>query len=281
MEAKSEIKREKKLRTNRSRKNRAKLGDVTAIKPNINKWSDIDGALQENILALLCFGDNDAVEKIISSVPTELLNNDVYRTIADRAIAYFREYDKSPGDHLPDLLEEFLDSPKRSDVRMYTDALHDIHDLSANINAAFVLDNLQDFVRQQSLRQSITFAAEELKKGHLDSAERTMIECAQAHQSDSRLLTPIRSVQELMQAEIPPMQEIFDPILQFPAVLLLLGARGSCKTLLAMSMALAAASGKDLFNWRSAKNAACCFLISRCSSVSANNASRCYRSPSG
>ena len=238
----------------------AKHKDVTEIKPGLGKWRDIDGALQENILSLLCFGENDSVEKIISSVPTELFNNDVYRTIADRAIVYFKEYDKSPADHLPDLLEEFLDSPKRSDVRMYTDALHDIQSLSEGINAAFVLDSLQKFVRQQSLRQSITFAAEELKKGHLDSAERILLESGQAHQVSSELLTPIRSVQELMAAKIPPMQEIFDPVLQFPAVLLLLGSRGSCKTLLAMSMALAAASGKDLFNWRSAKQCRVLFL---------------------
>ena len=104
------------------------------------------------------------LKKIISSVPTDLFNNQVYRTVAERAIVYFKEYGKAPGDHLPDLLEEFLDSPKRSDVRMYTDALHDIHGLSEGINAAFVLDCLQEFVRQQSLRQSITFAAEGSEK---------------------------------------------------------------------------------------------------------------------
>ena len=223
-----------------------------------NKQGSLGGALQENILTLLCF-DTEACPIIIAAVDTDLFDNHVYRTIADRAISYFKKYDKAPGDHLPDLVDDFL-AGGGANERMYTDALHDLHDLSQNINAEFVLDSLQEFVFQQKLRQSIVFAAEELKKGHLDSAQRILFECGQAHQSGSRLLAPIRSVQELMTAKIPPMQEIFDPILQYPAVLLLLGSRGSCKSLLAMSMALAAASGKDIFNWRSAKKCRVLFL---------------------
>ena len=231
----------------------------TRTRVQFNKWPNIDGALQENILTLLCCGNNSEVEKIISSVPTELFGNDVYRTIAERAIVYFKKYGKAPTDHLPDLCEDLCSGNGASD-RMFRDALHEVGDLSKSINPEYVLDSLQEFVRQQSYRQSITFAAEQLKKGHLDSVERILLECGQAHQVSSKLLTPIRSAQELMAAKIPPMQEIFDPVLQFPAVLLILGSRGSCKTLLAMSMALAAASGKDLFNWRSAKKCRVLFL---------------------
>ena len=213
------------------------------------KWRNIDGALQENILTLLCCGDNDSVEQIIATVPTELFDNEVYRIIAERAIVYFKKYGKAPTDHLSDLVEDLRTGDGASD-RMFTDALHEINDFSKGINAAFVLDCLQEFVLEQSLRQSITFAAEQVKKGHLDSAQRILFKCGQAHQVSSNLLAPIRSVQDLMQAEIPSLQEIFYPVLQSPAILLLLGSRGSFKTLLAMAMALAAASGKDLFNWR-------------------------------
>ena len=252
------LKPSERLPTDRGKKSRARLKSIST-NPGINKWRDIDGALQENILALLCFGENDSVEQIIASVPTELFHSEVYRKIAERAVVYFKEYDKAPADHLPDLCEDLCSGNGASD-RMFTDALHDIGYLSKGINAEYVLDSLQKFVRQQSYRQSITFAAEELKKGHLDSVERILLECGQAHQVSSELLTPIRSMQELMKAEIPPMQEIFDPVLQYPAVLLLLGSRGSCKTLLAMSMALAAASGRDLFNWRCDKKCRVLFL---------------------
>ena len=225
----------------------------------IHKGRKIDGALQENILTLLCCGDNSEVEQIIARVPTELFGNEVYRVLADRAIAYFKKYDKAPADHLPDVVADFLTSGGVQ-ARQYTDLLHDIHASSKGINGEFVLDALQEFVLQQSLRQSITFAAEELKKGHLDSAQRTMLECGQAHQVSSIPLTPIRTVQNLMNAEIPALQEIFYPVLQSPAIMLLLGSRGSFKTHFAMAMALAAASGKDLFTWRCDKKCRVLFL---------------------
>jgi replicative DNA helicase len=137
-----------------------------------NKFS---GALQENILTLLCF-DSEACPIIIAAVDTSLFESGVYRTIADRSIAYFRKYKKAPADHLPDLIEDFLSSKKKSQVRMYTEALHDLRDLSDGINRKFVLDEIAKFVRQQSLRQSITIAAEELQQGNLDTAERHLLE---------------------------------------------------------------------------------------------------------
>lgn len=139
---------------------------------NVQKFS---GALQENILTLLCF-DTDACPIIIAAVDISLFESVVYRTIAERSIKYFRKYKKAPAEHLPDLVEEFLNSPKRSEIRLYTEALHDLHDLSEGINKKFVLDELQQFVRQQSLRQSITFAAEELQRGRLDSAEKELLQ---------------------------------------------------------------------------------------------------------
>lgn len=137
-----------------------------------NKFS---GALQENILTLLCF-DTQACPVIIAAVDTSLFESGVYRTIADRSIAYFRKYKKAPSDHLPDLLEGLLDSKKRSQARMYAEALHDLKDLSGDINRKFVLDELHKFVRQQSLRQSITIAAEQLQQGNLDAAERELLD---------------------------------------------------------------------------------------------------------
>ena len=137
-----------------------------------NKFS---GALQENILTLLCF-DTEACPIILASVDTSLFESGVYRTIADRSIEYFRKYKKAPGDHLPDLIEDFLSSKKRSQARMYSDALHDLRDLSEGINRKFVLDEIHKFVRQQSLRQSITIAAEQLQQGNSDAAERELLE---------------------------------------------------------------------------------------------------------
>lgn len=133
------------------------------------------GALQENILTLLCF-DKEACPIIIAAVDTSLFESAVYRNIADQAIQYFRKYKEAAGEHLPDLLEEFLQSPKRSQVRMYSEALHDLYSTSKSINRKYILDELGRFIRQQSLRQSITSAAEELQAGDDVAAERLLLE---------------------------------------------------------------------------------------------------------
>ena len=133
------------------------------------------GALQENILALLCF-DTEACPIIIAAVDTALFESEVYRNIADKAIAYFRKYKKAPADHLPDLLEDRLTSKKRASVQMYSDALHDLHSLSDNLNRKYILDELGRFVKRQSLTVSITQAAEELQAGHEDKAERLLLD---------------------------------------------------------------------------------------------------------
>lgn len=137
--------------------------------------SKFTGALQENILTLLCF-DAEACPLIISAVDTALFESQIYRNIADRAIAYFRKYKKAAGDHLPDLLEEFLQSTKRAEVRLYTDALNDLFRTNDGINRKYILDELGRFVKQQSLRQSITLAAEELQAGNADTAERILLD---------------------------------------------------------------------------------------------------------
>lgn len=137
--------------------------------------SKFTGALQENILTLLCF-DAEACPIIIAAVDTALFESEVYRNIADRAIRYFRKYKKAAGDHLPDLLEDFLQSHKRSVVRLYSEALQDMYSISKSINRKYILDELGCFVKQQSLRQSITSAAEELQAGHEDVAERVLLE---------------------------------------------------------------------------------------------------------
>ena len=133
-------------------------------------WKKVTGALQENILTLLCF-DAEACPLIIAAVDTALFESQIYRNIADRAIAYFRKYKTAAGDHLPDLLEEFLQSPKRAEVRLYTDAINDLFRTHDGINREYILGELQAFVRDQSLRQSITLAAEELQAGNVDIAE--------------------------------------------------------------------------------------------------------------
>lgn len=135
----------------------------------------LSGALQENILTLLCF-DDEACPIIIAAIETSLFESAVYRHVAETAIAYFRKYKEAAAEHLPDLLEDKLASGKRAEARMYEETLNDIYSTKDDLNRKYVLDQLQAFVRQQSIRLSIIKAADELQQGDLDRAERTITE---------------------------------------------------------------------------------------------------------
>lgn len=195
-------------------------------------FKKIDGSLQENILTLLCF-DTESCDKIISQVPVLLFDCEHYRTIAERAIKYYRKYGKAAGDHLPDLFEDFLSTSKRSKDRLYQALLHDLHDLSKSINRKFVLDELQKFVRQQYLRQTITTAAEEIQKGNVAG---TIMQLTKGLERAGRPQTQgisagLLSDEELRRRKDPPVIDAAYPIIQFPGITFLSGSFASAKTL--------------------------------------------------
>lgn len=134
----------------------------------------LSGALQENVLTLLAF-DDEAIPTLIAAVEPELFESAIYRDVADKAIAYYRKYKKAPAEHLPDMLEDKLNS-KRAEAKLYSELLNDLYTYKDNVNRKYVLDTLQDFVRQQSIRRSIIQAADELQSGRLDAAERIITE---------------------------------------------------------------------------------------------------------
>ena len=137
--------------------------------------TNLSGALQENVLTLLCF-DDSSCPHILAAVDVSLFESAVYQRIAERAFEYYRQYQKAPGDHLPDILEDVLSSKKKREVELYERTLQDIYRLHETINSEYVLGELDKFVRQQSLRKSITKAAGEIQSGDIDAAEKTINE---------------------------------------------------------------------------------------------------------
>jgi len=201
----------------------------------------VTGALQENILTLLCF-DTEACPPIIAAVDTELFESKIYRNIADRAITYFRKYKSAAGDHLPDLLEEFLQSTKRAEVRLYTDALNDLFRTHDGINREYILDELQAFVRQQSLRQSITLAAEELQAGNVDKAESVL-----AKGLDSIGRPALGALTVRCSADIEPrnLSPLWPDVLYLRKVSLCAGDPGLGKSMMTCDVAARVSCGSD------------------------------------
>lgn len=223
---------------------------VPVLQANSSFINRITGALQENILTALCF-DTEAIPTILAVIDSGMFESAVYRNIADQAIAYYQKYRKAAGDHLPDLLEQHITSGKRSETRLYSDALRELFFLKDGVNRQFVLDSLHKFARHQSLRQSITIAAEELQRGDTDRSIAELTRgLERARQGHSSGQTPgLLTDYELRKLEVPPIVDAIYPIVQFPGVTFISGAFGSAKTFFALKCAMAMASGRDFFNY--------------------------------
>ena len=127
----------------------------------------IDGALQENILTLVCF-DDEAAPFIVNSVDVGLFESDIYKDIAQQAIEYYHQFKEAPKDHLPDLLEEKLDPDKderRADL--YKKIIVNLYEFKENINRKYVLSKVEQFVRQQRLKGAVVDAVNSIKNGDL------------------------------------------------------------------------------------------------------------------
>lgn len=108
------------------------------------------GALQENVLVLLAY---DTVRApIIRGIIDPSLYGGPYRHLALRIYEYLDRFKKPPGDHLPDILGDKLESKNAREAQLYTEIVESIYIAQKNINAEYVMSQVGVFVRRQSLR---------------------------------------------------------------------------------------------------------------------------------
>ena len=116
--------------------------------------------LSENVLTLLCF--NDECGKIIASqIPPELFEGD-YRVIAERAVDYWRTYQKAPRDHTADLVADIMDDPNNKRAPTFRRVIAAMMDLATTINTVYVMDTLTTFIQMQKFKAAILSSAEKL-----------------------------------------------------------------------------------------------------------------------
>lgn len=126
----------------------------------------LDRYLQQNLLCLLCYDDQNA--KIIrNTVPVDLFEAS-YRTIAETIYPYIDEYGKAPGDHVADLLVDIIEGSDKRRSKHFKNTLLNIFESYEGINASYVMDQVHDFIRQQYLKQGIVEAFEALQRGTRD-----------------------------------------------------------------------------------------------------------------
>lgn len=135
----------------------------------------ISGALQENLLVLLCF--DDAHCKIIRGALTpHLFESSVYREVAGIAIDFIDQYGEAVKEHLPDHLEGILKGDDARKAKAYERLLENLYVSRDSVNAAYVVTQLHKFVRLQHFKSGLVKAVEAVQDGRVDDAELAMVQ---------------------------------------------------------------------------------------------------------
>ena len=133
-------------------------------------------ALQENALTMLVFSDEHAAF-IRNTIDLDLYDR-AYRDIAQAAYEYIDRYGRPPKEHIADLLEEDLEDDEGRG-KLLLETLKFLFENQRHVNEQYVLDQLAEFVRAQSLYKGIIAAAERLQESRedaLDEAERIIMD---------------------------------------------------------------------------------------------------------
>lgn len=114
---------------------------------------------QQNLVTLLCWSDQHG--KLIANLADPGLFDGDYRDIALAACGYWQRYHQAPKHHTPDMFARRLEAGDRRSTSLRR-ALLSITQLSENINAEYVINQLHAFSRRQLLKDAILRAAQVL-----------------------------------------------------------------------------------------------------------------------
>lgn len=130
----------------------------------------LSGALQENVLTLLCFSDQYAA-LIRHAVTPRTFESAPFRDVAEHAIDFIDRYKEPIKEHLADELEDVVRGDDRRKAATYERLLKNLYESHASINGEYVMTQLRAFVRQQNLKVGLLAAVEALEDGRPDAAE--------------------------------------------------------------------------------------------------------------
>lgn len=134
------------------------------------------GALQENVLTVLCF-DDARCRQVRAALTHRTFESAVYREVAGAAIDFIDTYGEAIKEHLPDHLEHVLKGEDSRKAQAYERLLENLFRARESVNAEYVLDSLNKFVRQQRLKSALIDAVEAIEsRGDIDGAEHILQE---------------------------------------------------------------------------------------------------------
>ena len=130
----------------------------------------LSGALQENILVLLCFDDING-KMIRAALTPQLFESAVFKEVAGHAIDFIDQYGETIKDHLPDHLEGVLNGDDQRKAASYKKLVDNLFQSRDSVNGDYVISQLHKFVRQQKLKDAVIKAVEAIEDGRIDQAE--------------------------------------------------------------------------------------------------------------
>lgn len=143
----------------------------------------LGGTLQENVLTLLCFGDEKIAKMVRATVTPHLFESSIYKEIAGHAVDFIDQYGESIKEHLPDHLEGILHGDDQRKASSYKRALDNLFMSRDSVNADYVVKQLHKFVRIQKFKSGLVAAVEALERqdgGNIDEAETIMVKAMAA-----------------------------------------------------------------------------------------------------
>jgi replicative DNA helicase len=139
----------------------------------MNDDDRLSGALQENVLTLLCFSPLYC-QVIRLAVKPQLFESAVFREVAGIAIDFIDQFREPVADHLADQLEGILEGEDQRKASVYRKLLDNMFAAKDTINGEYVKGQLQRFVRLQNFKSGIAQAVELADDGKIDEAENVM-----------------------------------------------------------------------------------------------------------
>lgn len=131
----------------------------------------LKGALEENVLTLLCWSEAHAHELVMRLTP-DTFSTRAYKDIAKKAFEHLGHFGNPPRSHLRDLLEDKI--RKGDDGKLLLQTIEAMETLNVDIQPEFVLDRLDKFIKLRQMTQAVEAAADALFNEDIVAAEEAL-----------------------------------------------------------------------------------------------------------
>lgn len=131
---------------------------------------ELTGAIQEALLALLCYDDSPRGAKFVSALIPPKTFDVYYADLAAAAVRYLEKYGKPPGEHTLDLVEN-LKRKRPDDAEIFDRLYHSMESTREGVNREYVIKQATLFARKQRLKSGISKAIETLEEDTEESID--------------------------------------------------------------------------------------------------------------